>query len=214
MRKEPLEVIGVVVDVRSRLGDRAIPIVYLPYRQHPAGTILLVRTAGNPTSYAPEVLDQVWSVDRDQPVRWIASLTQSDVESLRQRELSIVVVGLLAMVAVTLSVLGVYGVMSRYVRIRVREIGIRLALVATSRDLRWMVLRGTGLIKVSGMAAGICVSILLSSIVRCYLHGAQPADIRLPSATTILLPVASLAASYPSVRRSVSTDPGVSLRWE
>ena len=211
---EPLEVIGVVGDVRSRLTNRAIPIVYLPYRQRPAGTILLTRTSGNPTSYARDVLGKVWSVDPDQPVRWIAPLNQFDIESLWQRELSMVILAILAMAAVALSVLGVYGIMVRYVQSRRREIGIRLALGATSQNLQWLVLKRAGLIAVAGIVAGLGVSVLVNSMVEGYLYDAKLADMRLLLGIAVLLIVVSFAASYPSVRRTTLLGPGVSLRME
>ena len=112
------------------------------------------------------------------------------------------------------SLLGVYGVMASYVLRRVPEIGIRLALGATTRDVRSLVLKRAGLFADAGIVAGTCIAIPLSSVVQRLLYGAKLADGWLLSGAALLFLALSFLASYLPVRRATSVNPVLSLRLE
>jgi predicted permease len=212
--KTPWQIVGVVGDVRARTSGKTIPFVYFPYRQKVAGTILLVRAAGKSTTYASAVMRRVRAVDREQPMRWIDTLAHFEAEGLWQQRMSAAIVTALAVMALVLSIVGIYGAMTSYVAQRTSEFGVRMALGASPRDIGLLVVKRALVITGVGLAAGMAALLPLDTIARHVLFEARLMDITVlaGSATVFLLLV--MVAIYLPWRRAATVDPMTCLRIE
>jgi putative ABC transport system permease protein len=121
--------------------------------------------------------------------------------------------GIFAGVAVALAIVGVYGVMSYVVRQRTREIGTRIALGATRRDILWIVMRQGAALAGAGMAIGIAVALGAAQSLAAVLYGVKPADFS-TMAAAVTLGLATLAACYLPARRAARVDPARTLANE
>ena len=205
----PLTIVGVVADVKHRsLSEPPMPQVYVSHEQFPMiFTGLVVRTAGDPASFAPAVRAAVRGVDSDQPVwrfRTMDELVEADRRPARALGF---LVGIFAAIAVALSGIGLYGVIATATALRTREIGIRLALGAPAgRVLRDIVARGLVLAAIAvilGLAGALALGRLLAGL----LFGVAPTDpTALASAAAIVVAVSLLASVIPA-RRAALTDP-------
>ena len=215
MSEEPFEIAGVVRDTRPRLSDRIQPTIYATYAQTgPAGTVLMVRSAGDPASLTAALRCAVWDLDRDISIRWEGTLRQFDDDELWQRRLSTRVLGLLAVIAVLLAGAGVYGVLASYVSERVPEIGIRMALGATPGDIRAQVLRPALAISAAGAAAGVGLALAANQAVRSLLFGIQLSQWTTMALVSAFFLAIACVAAYVPILRAIRVDPAASLRSE
>jgi putative ABC transport system permease protein len=214
--KDPLEVVGVVGDVHQ-LGltsdERAE--VYLPFSQVPSVLICFaIRTASEPTSLAKAAQAAIWSVDKDQAVSHVMSMTQLASESLAPLRVVAILLGIFAGLALALAAIGLYGVIAYSASQRTHEIGIRMALGAgRSKVLRLVVIDGLRLTLLGlsfGLAGALAVTRLLSSL----LYGVKPHDPLTLISVTILLAAVAMLASYLPARRVTNVDPMLALRHE
>jgi putative ABC transport system permease protein len=221
----PRRIVGVVKDVReSGLDETAPLILYVPMGQIPAPIAallvrllpvsLVVQTDGSRAALTRQIQKQIWAVDPQQPVSAVAPMTDIVERSLGSRRFSTVLLGSLALLALALSSVGIYGVLTYLVGQRTREIGIRMALGATGRHVQQMVI-GQGLVPVLfGVAAGLLSAFGLTRLLASLLVGVSATD----PATFVLAPavltaVALLASAIPAHRAS-QLDPLVALRAE
>jgi putative ABC transport system permease protein len=123
-------------------------------------------------------------------------------------------VGLFALTALLLSGLGIYGVISYIVGERTHEIGIRLALGATSRDILSAVLRQGLQLAIAGAAAGLVCALAVSRLMAGLLYGVKPTDPLTFVAVTLLLMIVAVFACYLPARRALRVDPMIALRCE
>jgi putative ABC transport system permease protein len=209
-------VIGVVGDARQvSRRESSQPQIYFSYAQSPNifGT-LAVRTAGEPMNWSDAVRAAVWSVDKDQPVwkiRTVEYLMQRDVASDRFVALLISAFGALALL---LSALGTYGMLSHVVHQRVRELGVRMALGATSASVLKLVMwQGLKLTAVGGVI-GLACAFAATRLVRSLLFGVSPADTASFVIGWIFVTLIAVAACYFPARRATRVDPMVALRNE
>jgi putative ABC transport system permease protein len=214
----PATVVGLVADSKQDSVDsEPLPELYEPYAQHPFASFLVtfvVRTASNPADVAAAVRQAVRQVDSDQPV--IQMRTTQDVisESIWRQHVSASMLGLFAAIALVLSAVGIYGVLSYSVSRRTHEIGIRSALGATRADLLRMV-AGEGLIlTLTGVGWGIVVALSLTRLLTGLLYGIRPRDPLTFAALALLLIMVALMAMYIPARRATKVDPMVALRYE
>ncbi len=215
MNDEPFEIAGVVSDARPRLSDRVQPTIYATYAQiGPAGTVLMVRSAGDPASLTAALRRAVWSLDRDISIRWEGTLRQFDDDELWQRRLSTRVLGLLALIAVLLAGAGVYGVLASYVSERVPEIGIRMALGATPGDIRAQVLKPALAMSAAGTAAGVGLALAANRAVRSLLFGIQLSQWTTMALVAAFFFAVACVAAYMPILRAIRVDPAASLRRE
>jgi putative ABC transport system permease protein len=220
---QPRRIVGIVKDVREAgLDDDAPPIIYVPIGQMPAAfTALLVRmlpssvivqTAGAPTAVTAAVRQGIWTVDPQQPVSDVATMDEIVERSVGSARFTMVLMGALALLALILAAVGIYGVLSYLVNQRTREIGVRMALGASSARVMQMVV-GQGMVSVGiGVAAGIAGAFLFTKLLRSLLVGVSAHDpLTFLLAPLVLATVALVASSIPA-RRASLLDPVLALR--
>lgn len=211
------EIIGVIQDIRER--GYEVPLkyaVYYPIEQTKGqfATNLVVRTTGDPTAVANAVRQAIQSVDKDQAVAQIRTMSEVMDANLANRRRPALLFGVLAALALTLAVLGIYGVLAYNVTQRTREIGLRIALGAgRSTILGWVVGGGIKMAAV-GLVVGLALSAALGRWLSSLLPEVDTADPWVFIATAVaLLTVAAAAAAIPAWRAS-RVDPILALRDE
>jgi len=208
-------VVGVVGNVKqSGLQYEAAPHVYVSYKQIPQIRFLLARTAAAPLGFVSMMRSQIQSIDRDLPIYNIRTMEDLLAESVAQRRLNLLLLGVFAAVALSLTVVGLYGVISYSVTQRTREIGVRLALGAQSGDvLRLLLGQGMKLVWF-GIALGLAGAVALTRWMATLLFEVKATDpLTFVGFAALLAVVALLACSVPA-RRATKIDPLTSLRHE
>ncbi|HET9698907.1 MAG TPA: ABC transporter permease [Terriglobales bacterium] len=212
-------IVGVAGDVRTAALDAdPPPMIYLAMFQVESGpsgrTAFLLRTSNGQAVPFEEVQNVVWSLDRDLPLYNITSLEGIVGESLAQRKFTILLLSGFALVAVTLSMIGLFGVLSYLVGRREREIGVRMALGANRGTILTMVLRrGLGMAAV-GCGIGLILSFAATNLLRASLYQVNRFDpITLVCVPLLALLVAAAAVLIPA-RRAAAIEPMQALRAE
>jgi putative ABC transport system permease protein len=173
-----------------------------------------LRTETSAASISQELRKQVQGVDPDLPVFGERTMEDLVSDSLAERRFAMQIVGLFGVLALLLAGIGIYGVMAYSVAQRTREIGIRLALGAsTSAILRWVLKQGMVLI-LAGVAAGLAGAFALTRLLRGLLYEVAPTDPVTYAGLAVLLALVALAACYIPARRATRVDPMVALRYE
>src|SRR5579859_210944 len=218
-KNAPALIVGLVADSKQDSVDSAVnPEIYEPYGQHPSFASFLVtfviRTTSNPLELAPAVRKAVWVIDRDQAVIQVHTMENVLSESLWRQNFVASALGMFAALALLLSAVGIYGVLSYSVTQRTHEIGIRSALGATRRDiLRLMIGEGL-LLTLIGVGVGLASALGLTRLMASLLYGITPSDPLTFAALSLLLTGVALLASYIPARRATKVDPMVALRYE
>jgi putative ABC transport system permease protein len=213
----PGEVVGVVSDIKQdSLETGSEPAIYYSFAQFAQGTLttyLIVRTTAAPLNLAAAIRDQIWAVDRDQPVN--LQLMEDIVSgSLERRRFVLTLLGTFAGLALLLAVVGIYGVIAYSVGQRNREFGIRMALGAQPHHVLLMVLRQSLCPLILGLTLGIAAASAVTRLMASLLFGIRSTDpLTFVTMAAILLAVA-LLASYLPARRAAKVDPMVALRYE
>jgi len=213
---ERVTIVGVVGNAKQiSLRDQDEAEIYFPYAQKPAifGTLVL-RTAVDPMSLANAVRQAVWGLDKDQPVwkiRTAQYLVQRDVEDDRLLMVLMTGFGLLAML---LTALGTYGVLSNTVGQRRQEIGVRIALGADLGKVRNLVMRQGLKMVLAGIAIGGLAAIAVSRMIASVLYGIGALDLVAYAAGFTVMMVVALLAAYLPARSATRVDPAVVLRCE
>ena len=215
-----LTVVGVVGNVLTWGGDAGFrPQIYVPYQQYPwlvAPRHLIVRTAASvtPASVTSAVVRELQRVDKDQPASDIRTLEQLAGEPLAQQRMVMALLGAFAGLALVLSALGIYGVLTYSVARRTREIGVRLALGAQPVSLLRLVIGDGGRLVSIGILAGVAAGLLLTRLLAGLLYGVGPSDLVTFVAGALVLASVSLLACYIPARRAMRVDPIEVLRQE
>jgi predicted permease len=209
------EVIGVVGDVRQNVDSAASPDVYASYLQSPRpGLMLFIRTAGNPAALGADVRRVLHDVAPRFPMYDMKPMAERAAAATAQARFSAVLLGLFAATALSLAVIGIYGVMSLAVTARTRELGIRIALGADQRRVRRLVVNeGIALVGVGAMI-GLVGARLSTRVLQNLLFDLQPSDPVTYVGILILLGGAAVLASWIPARRASKVDPMVALRAE
>jgi putative ABC transport system permease protein len=213
---EWFEIVGIVGDVKQYGLDQVTTMqTYEPYIQQtfPYMT-LVVRTTGDPTNLNAAIRSEVLKLDKEQPTTNFKTLNEFFSISIAQQRFSVVLLGVFAVVALVLSAVGIYGVLSYAVTQRTHEIGIRVALGAGRRDVLWLVVGQGMLLTVIGVAGGLGAAFALTRLMASLLFGVTATDaVTFASVASLLLAVALLACYIPA-RRATKVDPLVALRYE
>jgi putative ABC transport system permease protein len=207
-------IVGIVADVRHG-GPAASPgaEMYLPYTQFPPrGGWLVLRTAGDPALLAPALRTAVRQVDPSLPLSSVAPMSRLVERSIAQPRFIAALLSGFALLALVLTLGGVYSVLSFACSRRTREIGVRMALGAERGAVVWMVLRHSLVLVVAGLALGVALALPLARALRSLLFGVGPSDPVTFGAMALLVVTAGLAASYLPARRAALVDPVVALR--
>lgn len=212
----PRRVVGVVGDLHDAGLDRAVePEVYVPSLQKPARSMsLVVRTTGDPLALAPALREVVRGLDRDVPVESIDPMESVLAASVSSRRFVVTLLALFAALALALAAVGVYGLVAHAAEERRREIGIRMALGARSRDVLEMVLRQGAMPLAAGIGAGLLLSLASARLVSGLLFGVTVADPATYAAVIAVLTAITLVASWLPARRAAASDPAAVLRSE
>jgi putative ABC transport system permease protein len=213
-------VVGVVADVKGSSLDQSSPAqVYAPYYQSRRegwsnGLMLAVRTGSAPENLIAAIRGQVYALDPEQPVSDVATMEERLNRSLSQPRFSALLLGMFAVAALLLAGIGIYGVMSYLVTQRTHEIGIRMALGASTRDvLKLIVGHGMGLTLI-GVGCGLVASFLLTRFLSSLLFEVSNFDPVIYGAVSVLLIIVALVACYIPARRATRVDPMVALHYE
>ena len=208
------EVIGIVGDVKQgELSEPTAPSVYELTRQQPWGSLtIVVRTSVPPMSLAKAAADAVRSIDAEQPVEDIRTMEAVLDETLGSQRFSAMLLGVFALLALTLASVGIYSVLSYIVRGRSREIGIRTALGASTRDVVRLVLIEGMSPALMGIVAGIVASLASATLLQKVVFGVNAFDpLMLTAVAASLAFVAFIATLVPAYRAS-RVDPLTVLR--
>ena len=210
-----LTVVGIVGDVRDHSLEAApVPIIYVNYRQRPkTDYTIFMRASGNAEATFASARKILHDMDATIPPRF-STLANVYSASLGARRFSLTLGGIFAGAALLLAIAGIYGVTSYSVTQRTREIGVRIALGATRRQVLAMVLRQAAVTGIAGVAAGIAGAIVITRWMQSQLFEVTATDpLTLISVAALLMLVSLLACWIPG-RRATRVDPMVALRYE
>jgi ABC-type antimicrobial peptide transport system permease subunit len=189
--------------------------LYSPHLQIPANSMyVVVRTTNDPASMAAAVTSEVRALEPNAPVYDVKSMEQWLSESLARRRFSMLMLGLFAVVAMLLAAVGIYGVMSYTVEERTREIGIRVALGARTRDVLNLVVRRGIALAAIGVGIGLAGAVALTRLMASLLFGVGATDPLTFALIALLLMLVALLACYVPARRATKVDPMIALRYE
>ena len=214
-----MTVVGVVDNVKFvnlRHDLDAFPVVYAPLLQSQVVINLnvIARARGNPAGMTATIRDEIQRFDSAMPVYNIATMQERLSDQADETRSYTLLMGLFAALALLLSVVGIYGVMSYMVTERTREIGIRMALGASRGDvLRLVITQGMAL-AVSGIVIGLGGAFALTRFMESLLYGVSATDTATFAALSLALAGVAALASYIPARRATRVDPMVALRHE
>jgi putative ABC transport system permease protein len=211
--------VGIVDDIKQiGLDSGEVPAIYFPYAQKSEDWLtwmtLVVRTSVKPEDEVNAIRAQIWAVDKDQPVSNVATLDQYLSESVAIPRLSSEVVTGFAVAALTISLVGLYGVVAYSVSQRKQEIGLRIALGASHGSILRMVLSdGTGL-AMGGIILGLLGALMATHLIKSLLFAIDPVDVATFMMVSVLLALVAFLASLAPARNALKVDPTVALRYE
>jgi predicted permease len=188
---------------------------YLPQTQFPTRAMTVaLRGSTDPSAMMATVKTELHNLDPDLPMYHVRTMAQRVDESLARRRFSMLLLGIFAGFALVLATIGIYGVMAYLVHQGTREIGIRMALGASQRNVLSLVVRQGMALAVSGMLFGLGTAFFLARLIRSQLFGVEATDpITFASISALLLLIA-LLASYIPAQRAARIDPMISLRCD
>jgi putative ABC transport system permease protein len=212
----PTEIIGVVGDIKFQNFTTAPrPTTYWPHPQLAySGMTLTIRTAADPLPLAPVVERAIRTLDKDQPVADVRTMSQWVSRSLAQARFSSTLLATFAALAMLLAAIGIYGVMSYAVGQRTSEIGIRLALGADRRDILSMIVGSAMRLAALGLGIGVVLALALSRTLTALLYETTSTDPITFTAVIAVLGAVALFASYLPARRAARITPVEALRYQ
>ena len=212
----PREVVGIVGDVKhSGLAGEPNAEVYLPYLQLTFNTMnLVVRTERDPLSFVSAARSAASRVDESQPIARIRTMEEYVADSVAKPRFNTILLGVLALLAVTMALTGVYGVTSYSVTQRTQEIGIRMALGAGKERVLAQVVGRAMRLAIIGELIGLGGALVLTRFLASQLFGITATDPVTFALVFLALSAAVLTASYFPARRASRVDPIVALRYE
>jgi len=216
MGENEYQIIGVCGNTKyNSVRSDIAPTMYHSYRQAPSGSVSFeVRTVLPELSLVPAVRKVVSSLDESIPIQELTTQTNLFNRSIIMERLSATLCGSLAMLAVVLACIGLYGLLAYHVAQRMGEIGIRMALGARPKDVARPIILQAVLLAAIGVAVAMPVTLALSRAMRSVVYGIKPHDpLTMVGAAVLMIAVAALAAWLPA-RRAAKVDPMEALRYE
>jgi putative ABC transport system permease protein len=216
MAQRPSQIIGVVADIRST-GLNTPPEVdyFLPALQRPETfTNILVRTNATPAAMAPIVREALRAVDPDLPLLAPQALAARIAQQVADRRFALMLLGGFAVLALALASLGVYSVMAHLVAFRTNEMGIRMALGASPRAVRRLVVGHGRRLTIIGIALGIAGALALSRLLQQSLFDVNAMDPLVYLGVSAILALVSELAAWIPARRATRIDPVIALRGQ
>jgi putative ABC transport system permease protein len=214
-----MEIVGVVGDVRRGLGTDPQAEMYLPYKQADAvlpvfALSIVLRTGVDPAAEASALRGVLAGIDKNQPLVKVRTMEDNMTASAAQPRFRTLLLGLFALLALLLSTIGIYGVMSYSVTQRLHEIGIRIALGAQPKEV-FRLVTGQGLrLALIGVAVGFAASLALTRVLHSFLYEISALDPITYVTVAVVLMAVGLLASFLPARRATSVDPLIALRHE
>ena len=222
----PRQVVGVVGDLRlSQAQKDVVPIIYLPHLQqtvqwqgpswgYRAGMNYIVRTAGNPLRLTTAVQRAVADIDSSKVPSGIRTVDQVLRDQGGGRRVYMLLLTIFGVIAGILAAVGIYGVMAYAVVQRTREIGIRMALGASSTNVVRLIVRQALLVVGIGLVLGLAGSFVCTRFIADELYGVTPTDPRTFLTVSAGVVIVAVIASLVPTLRAVRTDPTIALRYE
>lgn len=216
LRTDIWQIVGVCRDLKGGgLKQPAHPMLYLPYRQFPTGRAsLIARTDVPPSLLFASLRKTVEASDPKTPPSDMSSLLQKRDRQFSTERMFALWCGSLALLALMLSSIGLYGMAAYEVSRRTREFGLRIALGASPLQVVAPVVRHTLVLAGSGVGLGLVLVLALTRIAKANLYGVRATDPFTLVGAAIVLVIVALAASWIPVRRATQVDPMVALRSE
>ena len=213
---EYITVVGVVGHAKQESLDAEDRVqMYFPHRQNTPGFMsVVIRTDVPPETIIPAVRQAVQAVDKDQPLSQVKTMEELLAQSVGQRRLSMLLIGVFAAVALALASIGIYGVMSYSVAQRAHELGIRMALGAARGNVLQLVVRQGMTLVLIGLAIGIAGAFALTRFLESQLFNVDPTDPATFTIVAILLATVAFVATMVPAMRATRVDPLVALRQE
>ncbi|HKN59738.1 MAG TPA: ABC transporter permease [Candidatus Acidoferrales bacterium] len=212
----PTTIVGVIREIKNYGVDHPVLTeIFVPFAQRPGGGgNLVIRSAVDASGLTAAMRDAVQSLDPDLPIYGVRTLESFVAENIAPRRLSVLLLSLFAGLALLLAGVGIYGVISYSVTQRLHEIGIRMALGASPRDIVRLVVGQGARLVAAGVAVGIVCAFGLTRLLSSLLFGVSASDPLTFAGVVVLLATVALAAGYIPARRASRTDPLVALRYE
>lgn len=210
------EIVGIAGNIRHLgLDQDSQPEMYMPIYQYPENFMfLVVRTKSNPMFLSKAIQDEVAVIDKDQPVANIKTMQNIFSSSVAPRRFSMLLITIFASLALALSAAGIYSVISYSVAQRNHELGIRMALGATSKDVLKLILGQGFKLVVIGTIIGLVGAFALTRLLQSMLFNVSTTDPLIFVVISFVLICFALLASYIPARRATKVDPMVALRHE
>ena len=214
-----ISIVGVVNDIRRAGKDSQInPEVYLCAGQTNLYPVPLadfaVRTAGDPHGLVNAISREVWAIDKDQPVTNVRTLDEIIDQAVSKRRFQTLLLLIFAGVAVSLAIVGIYGVLTYSVSQRMSELGIRVALGAQPSAILGLVLRQAGTLIAAGIVLGVAGAYGLTRFLQDFLFQVKTTDWRAYAGAIVLLAAVAVVAALIPARRGARVDPVVALRQD
>ena len=214
-----MTIIGVSRDVRQlSLAEAAEPTVFTLYEQQDQPwkrwMFVVVRSNEEPARLVRMAEEQVWAIDRQLPVTSVKPMAEVIASSLSSQRFNLTLLALFAGVALVLSAVGIYGVMSYTVTQRTHEIGVRMALGASAADVLGMIVRQGMALAFAGIVIGLAAAAALTRLMTSLLYGTSATDPLTIIVIALVLTGVALGACFVPARRATRVDPMIALRYE